>query len=154
MKRIRSLAIKVICLGVLLIMFLGIFTSCENKGIWHDVKIGFQIQSEKEHPNLLTLVDTTEKLRHVCDEHGLVSDSTYDSAFFDEYAMVIYIFTDSKYVFQFDTLKIENEILEIIVMRLGPAIDEETHFSYSIKVRQNDVKNIKEVKTSITDKNK
>ena len=137
---------KIICVGVILVIAFSLIGCTYGRIIQFEVEEGFYTENKEDHPNLLELVKSVEELELLCDEYGLINDAQkYDNEFFAENALVLYLFGDSAYTFDFKAVRVKNEVMVISVTRSHSTIDEATLFSYFIKIKKADIEGISNV---------
>lgn len=147
---------KIVCLGALVIVAFSIIGCTNGKKINFEVEEGFYTQNSSDHPGMLELVKSEEELELLCDEYGLINESQkYDDEFFNENALVLYLFINSRYTYQFNAVRVKNGTLVISATRWGDTVvDEATRFSYIIKIKQTDLKDVKDVEVDMKIKNR
>ena len=149
----RKKITKIILLGVVIIMGLGVFAGCDsggNNGIQFDI-------GSRENTNFITfefaeitqLVRSSEDLQQLYERHGLLlDDATYDESFFSSKAVIVHLFIEPSVSVtnQIDKVDIQEEELIITVLRLVPRsgnfLDAEENEIFLIVVSQDDVENI------------
>lgn len=154
---------KLLLLGVMLIMALGLFACGKNAGIQFTIgDVGdFSTEALYEHPTITKLVKSVDELQQLCDESGVIyTGEKYDESYFNEKAIIVYSFAipSTMMSVQIDSLKVDSKTLIINTTRFVPKsgiwIDVEAYRFYVLEVNQGDIAQIEKVQISQKDKNK